>query len=109
MPVKCNSRRVKEYTSLNDINKGNRLPVHYDFRATLEAITSGYSWLMQKIYELLETIDQMEKICTMYWMPAYVGKNGNESADKLAKEARDLNNNTTSLVTLGNANAIACY
>ena len=33
----------------------------------------------------------------------------NEAADKLAKEARDLNNNTTSLITLDEANAIARY
>ena len=40
-------------------------------------------------------------------MPAYVRIDGNETAEKLAKEANDLNNNTTSLVTLDDANVTA--
>ena len=71
-----------------------------DFKAVLEAITYGHSKLTQAIHRLFETIGQMGKMCTMQQMPAHVGIDGNEAADKLAKEARDLNYNTTSLVTL---------
>ena len=38
---------------------------------------------------------------------AHVIVDGNEAADKLLKEARDLNNNTISLVALNDANATA--
>ena len=38
-----------------------------------------------------------------------MGIDDNEAADKLSKMARDLNNNTTSLVTLDDANVIALY
>ena len=38
-----------------------------------------------------------------------MGIDDNEAADKLSKMARDLHNNTTSLVTLDDANVIALY
>ena len=45
----------------------------------------------------------------MRQMPAHAEIDDNEAANKLAKEARDLNNNTISLFTLEDAIAIASY
>ena len=82
--------------------------MYYDFKATHEAITHGHSKLIQEICELLETIGQMGKTYTMQWISAHVEIDANV-ADKLAKEAIDLSNNTTSLVTLDEAHAISHY
>ena len=49
----------------------------------------------------------MGNICAMQWMPAHVEIDGNKTTDKLAKEAKDLDSNTTNLVRLDDANAIA--
>ena len=45
----------------------------------------------------------------MHLIPAHSGIDDNETAHKLAKEVRDLNNNTTSLITLDDSNAIDCF
>ena len=49
----------------------------------------------------------MGKICTIQNMLSHVRIDGNEAADKLSKEARDLNSNTTYLVALNDPNATA--
>ena len=86
---------------MDDLNKANGLWVYCDSKAALEAITNGHYRLTQEICRLLETIGQMGRTCTMQWMPACIGIDG--------YEARDLNDTTTCLVTMDDANAIEHY
>lgn len=73
-----------------------------DSKSALEAIHIGNTKLTQDIIALL---CQINKPCTLQWIPAHVGIEGNECADILAKEARDLNQPRT--VTFVDANAAA--
>ena len=71
-------------------------------KAALKAITHGYSRLTQENPRLLEKIVKWRNKHKAVHVRIY----GNGAADKLAKEARDINNTTISLVKLDDANAI---
>ncbi|GFX29018.1 RNase H domain-containing protein [Trichonephila clavipes] len=52
---------------------------------------------------------ELDKICFLQWLPAHVDIAANESADRLAKEARNLNNDNFVNITLLDANAVANF
>ncbi|GFS68049.1 RNase H domain-containing protein [Trichonephila clavipes] len=68
----------------------NGLIIFFDCKFSLEAIKRGKMRLVQDINELLSTIVAKEKTCTIQWVPAHLNIEGNEHADSLAKEARNI-------------------
>ncbi|GFW71446.1 RNase H domain-containing protein [Trichonephila clavipes] len=58
------------------------------------------------IVAFLEQLHNKRKSCTLQWIPAHVNTEGNECADGLAKEARDIEHKCTA-ITLGDAGAVA--
>ncbi|GFX52258.1 RNase H domain-containing protein [Trichonephila clavipes] len=55
---------------------------------------------------LPDAAQQKRKSCILQWIPAHVNIEGNECADSLAKEARDIEHKCTT-ITLDDANAVA--
>ncbi|GFS85013.1 RNA-directed DNA polymerase from mobile element jockey [Trichonephila clavipes] len=53
-----------------------------------------------------EQLHNKRKSCILQWIPAHVNIEGNECADSLAKEARDIEHKCTT-ITLDDANAVA--
>ncbi|GFW14586.1 RNase H domain-containing protein [Trichonephila clavipes] len=53
-----------------------------------------------------EQLHNKRKSCILQWIPAHVNMEGNECADSLAKEARDIEHKCTT-ITLDDANAVA--
>ncbi|GFV43773.1 RNase H domain-containing protein [Trichonephila clavipes] len=58
------------------------------------------------IITLLEQLHNKKQSCILQWIPAHVNIEGNECADSLAKEARDIDHKRTTM-TLDYANAVA--
>ncbi|GFW17927.1 RNase H domain-containing protein [Trichonephila clavipes] len=54
----------------------------------------------------LEQLHSKRKSCILQWIPAHVNIEGNECADSLAKEARDIEHKCTT-ITLDDCNAVA--
>ncbi|GFU94955.1 RNase H domain-containing protein [Trichonephila clavipes] len=52
----------------------------------------------------LSRLQELDKVCFLQWLPTHIDLAGNESANRLAKEARNLNNDKFVNVTLLDAN-----
>ncbi|GFX31479.1 RNase H domain-containing protein [Trichonephila clavipes] len=72
----------------------------------IEAIRNGETNISCDIITLLEQLHNKRKSCILQWIPAHVNIEGNECADSLAKEARDIEHKCTT-ITLDDANAVA--
>ncbi|GFT78165.1 RNase H domain-containing protein [Trichonephila clavipes] len=72
----------------------------------IEAIRNGETNISCDIITLLEQLHSKRKSCILQWIPAHVNIEGNECADSLAKEARDIEHKCTT-ITLDDANAVA--
>ncbi|GFY10853.1 RNase H domain-containing protein [Trichonephila clavipes] len=70
----------------------------------IEAIRNGETNISCDSITLLEQLHNKRKSCILQWIPAHVNIEGNECADSLAKEARDIEHKCTT-ITLDDANA----
>ncbi|GFU90180.1 RNase H domain-containing protein [Trichonephila clavipes] len=77
-----------------------------DSKSAIEAIRNGETNISCDIITLLEQLHNKRKSCILQWIPAHVNIEGNECADSLAKEARDIEHKCTT-ITLDDANAVA--
>ncbi len=79
-----------------------------DSKSALEAIRNGETNITSEIIVLLERFHSKGKSCVLQWIPAHVNIEGNECADSLAKEARELDQKCI-IITLADANAVASH
>ncbi|GFT33095.1 uncharacterized protein K02A2.6 [Trichonephila clavipes] len=63
---------------------------YIDSKSAIEAIRNGETNISCDIITLLEQLHSKRKSCILQWIPAHVNIEGNECADSLAKEARDI-------------------
>ncbi|GFU57435.1 RNase H domain-containing protein [Trichonephila clavipes] len=82
------------------------LVIFSDSKSAIEAIRNGETNISCDIITLLEQLHNKRKSCILQWIPAHVNIEGNECADSLAKEARDIEHKCTT-ITLDEANAVA--
>ncbi|GFT38611.1 probable RNA-directed DNA polymerase from transposon BS [Trichonephila clavipes] len=82
------------------------LVIFSDSKSAIEAIRNGETNISCDIITLLEQLHNKRKPCILQWIPAHVNIEGNECADSLAKEARDIEHKCTT-ITLDDANAVA--
>nr|XP_042911965.1 ribonuclease H-like [Parasteatoda tepidariorum] len=90
----CRSHSLKD--SIKEI------VIFSDSKSALEAIHNRNTSITPEINTLLHLLNIR---CTLQWIPAHVGIEGNECADALAKEARD--DDQPRAVTCADANAVA--
>ncbi|GFV43850.1 RNase H domain-containing protein [Trichonephila clavipes] len=76
------------YLTQTNITNSDGIIVLSDYRSALEAIKEGKMGLTQEINSLLFSIGALDKSCTLQWILAHVGIEGNENAASLANEAR---------------------
>ncbi|GFX16894.1 probable RNA-directed DNA polymerase from transposon BS [Trichonephila clavipes] len=88
------------------IDSTEGLVIFSDSKSAIEAIRNGETNISCDIITLLEQLHNKRKSCILQWIPAHVNIEGNECADSLAKEARDIEHKCTT-ITLDDANAIA--
>ncbi|GFV19373.1 RNase H domain-containing protein [Trichonephila clavipes] len=74
----------------------------YSQKASGSLFPSLHNWILKEKNKLQE----LGKVCFLQWLHAHVYITGNGNGDKLAKEARNLNNNSFINVTLLDANAV---
>ncbi|GFS51658.1 RNase H domain-containing protein [Trichonephila clavipes] len=79
------------------------LAIFSDSKSAIEAIRNGETKISCDIITLLEQLHNKRKSCILQWIPAHVHIEGNEGADSLAKEARDMEHKCTT-ITLDDAN-----
>ncbi|GFU91524.1 RNA-directed DNA polymerase from mobile element jockey [Trichonephila clavipes] len=82
------------------------LVIFSDSKSAIEAIRNGETNISCDIITLIEQLHSKRKSCILQWIPAHVNFEGNECADSLAKEARDIEHKCTT-ITLDDANAVA--
>ncbi|GFT74486.1 RNase H domain-containing protein [Trichonephila clavipes] len=94
--------------SLSNGGTGILLPDgnNYKHKINTEAIRNGETNISCDIITLLEQLHNKRESCILQWIPAHVNIQGNECADILTKEARDINHKSTA-ITLDDANAVA--
>ncbi|GFX02749.1 RNase H domain-containing protein [Trichonephila clavipes] len=90
----------------HDIDSTEGLVIFSDSKSAIEAIRNGETNISCDIITLLEQLHNKRKSCILQWIPAHVNIEGNECADSLAKEARDIEHKCTT-ITLDDANAVA--
>ncbi|GFV55910.1 RNase H domain-containing protein [Trichonephila clavipes] len=66
------------------------LVIFSDSKSAIETIRNGETNISCDIITLLEQLHNKRKSCILQWIPAHVNIEGNECADSLAKEARDI-------------------
>ncbi|GFV68688.1 RNase H domain-containing protein [Trichonephila clavipes] len=88
------------------IDSTEGLVIFSDPKSAIEAIRNGETNISCDIITLLEQLHNKRKSCILQWIPAHVNIEGNECADSLAKEARDIEHKCTT-ITLDDANAVA--
>ncbi|GFU81590.1 ATP-dependent DNA helicase [Trichonephila clavipes] len=88
------------------IDSTEGLVIFSDSKSAIEAIRNGETNISCDIITLLEQLHNKRKSCILQWIPAHVNIEGNECADSLAKEARDIEHKC-STITLDDANAVA--
>ncbi|GFY05450.1 RNase H domain-containing protein [Trichonephila clavipes] len=88
------------------IDSTEGLVIFSDSKSAIEAIRNGETNISCDIITLLEQLHNKRKSCILQWIPAHVNIEGNECADNLAKEARDIEHKCTT-ITLDDANAVA--
>ncbi|GFS96420.1 RNase H domain-containing protein [Trichonephila clavipes] len=88
------------------IDSTEGLVIFSDSKSAIEAIRNGETNISCDIITLLEQLHNKRKSCILQWIPAHVNIEGNECADSLAKEARDIEHKCTT-ITLDDANAVA--
>ena len=71
--------------------KPPRATIYWDFRSLLISLKNNYSEcrsdILTEIQQRVYRIQYMGTIVIFVWIPAHLGINGNEMADKYAKEA----------------------
>ncbi|GFX80698.1 probable RNA-directed DNA polymerase from transposon BS [Trichonephila clavipes] len=88
------------------IDSTEGLVIFSDSKSAIEAIRNGETNISCDSITLLEQLHNKRKSCILQWIPAHVNIEGNECADSLAKEARDIEHKCTT-ITLDDANAVA--
>ncbi|GFW65982.1 probable RNA-directed DNA polymerase from transposon BS [Trichonephila clavipes] len=88
------------------IDSTEGLVIFSDSKSAIEAIRNGETNISCDVITLLEQLHNKRKSCILQWIPAHVNIEGNECADSLAKEARDIEHKCTT-ITLDDANAVA--
>ncbi|GFW08461.1 probable RNA-directed DNA polymerase from transposon BS [Trichonephila clavipes] len=88
------------------IDSTEGLVIFSDSKSAIEAIKNGETNISCDIITHLEQLHSKRKSCILQWIPAHVIIEGNECADSLAKEARDIEHKC-STITLDDANAVA--
>ncbi|GFW68963.1 probable RNA-directed DNA polymerase from transposon BS [Trichonephila clavipes] len=88
------------------IDSAEGLVILSDSKSAIEAIRNGEINISCDIVTLLEQLHNKRKSCILQWIPAHVNIEGNECANSLAKEARDIEHKCTT-ITLDDANAVA--
>ncbi|GFU64008.1 RNase H domain-containing protein [Trichonephila clavipes] len=61
------------------------------------------------VLDFLKVLRELDKVCFLQWLPAHDDIAGNESADRLTKEAINLNNDNFVNITSLDANAVANF
>ncbi|GFU17496.1 RNase H domain-containing protein [Trichonephila clavipes] len=84
------------------------LAIFSDSRVALEAIIKGDTNITSAVNVLLESLHCRGKSCLLPWIPAHVYIEGNECADSVAKEGRNVDQ-LCPTITLADANAVANY
>ena len=106
----CELRAILEalnmYKGLPITKQAEGLKVFCESKAAFEAITKGHSSITHEIIPGFQNLHAINKTRTLQWIPAHFEIAGNENADKLAKETRNLNTHNHS-VSLLDANAAA--
>ncbi|GFV44274.1 RNase H domain-containing protein [Trichonephila clavipes] len=72
-------------------------------KSATEAIRNGETNISCDIITHLEQLHNKRKSCILQWIPAHVNIGGNECADSLAKEARDIEHKYTTITPLHHA------
>ncbi|GFY01410.1 RNase H domain-containing protein [Trichonephila clavipes] len=110
-PIMISKDGSSDETFLNGGSR-NRLQVS-SFSVTqkqlLQAILNGGSWIIEEICFRLFKLQELDKVYFLQWLPAHIDITGIENADKLTKEARNLNNDNFVNVTLLDANAVTKF